>query len=249
MNRLTKLLFLLSLSLATIGGGCNKPDSSEVVSTAPIYGPAPIANGPESNRNVTKVDGREIESQNGSSITYKSTTIKTGKGVGASLKTDSAETAAHFNTGAPTTNFGGEDGGSSTGGILDADFSMKFPKGTSTPMWVGILGVLAAGGCLYLGLKRAAAVCLMVGLGFIAASFLPGAAVAILCILGVISLCIYIYSEHKGMHFFEAARALLGGISDLPHEEKKKAEEYVASQASARDLKTILDIKVHDNLG
>jgi len=245
MNKLTKLFFLLSLSLATIGGGCNKTDSSEVVSTAPIYGPAPIVNGPESNRNVTKVDGREIESQNGSSITYKSTTTKTGKGVGASLRTDSAETAANFKTGAPTASFGGEDGGSSTGGLLDANFSMKFPKGTSPLLWVGVLGIVGAGGCLYLGLKRAALICLMGGLGFVAASFLPGAAVVILCLLGLMGAGFYIYAEHKNMSYFEAARALHDGIKDLPEAERKKAEEYVAAQATTRDAKTILDLSKH----
>ena len=189
MNKLTKLLFLLSLSLATIGGGCNKTESPEVVSNAPIYGPAPIATGPESNRNVTKVDGREIESQNGSSITYKSTTIKAGKGVGASL--------------------------------------------------------VGAGGCLYLGLKRAALICLMGGLGFVAASFLPGAALVILCLLGVAGAGFYIYAEHKNLSYFEAARALNDGIKDLPDAERKKAEEYVAAQATTRDAKTILDLSKH----
>lgn len=235
-------LIALGLMMATLAAGCDRDDAAHTSTPPPATSPALAPD-----NSTVSINGNEIRAPKGSTIVYESTSDRVAKGTGAGISTDNAEAAADFNAGAPDTGLIGE--GNATGGSLKSSFRMKLPSGTSPLLWVGVAGIVGAGLCFYLGLRRAAIVCALIGVGFIGASALPNVALFILCAVGAIVLGFYIWAEHTGRGFHEALRAVVAGVETIPDDNiRRNVKTLVASHADERDTSIIKKVKARDGL-
>jgi hypothetical protein len=176
-----------------------------------------------------------------------SKTTEHATGTGAGLTTTSDEAASKFVTSAPGSTLPGIG---STGGSLSSTLSVRnLRDAAGNPLlWVGIVSILAAGVAFYFGLRRAAIVCVAIGIGFLAASMIPGWGWFILAAVGLVAVGVYVWAELTGKNTREALRAVVAGVEDLPTEQRRQAKARIASHADDRDALTIRAIKRADGL-
>ncbi len=207
------------------------------------------------------IDGHEIEAPAGTGIQYsvKSKVIDEGgyeslrrsaTSKGASLETSAAEVAGTFNSSAPVVGLGeGDDGGATaSGGSLDTTFSAK--GATTNPLvWVGILALIGAGVAFYFGLRRAALIAGVLGVGLIVAGMFPGLMVFIVAAVVLLLVGTFLWAEYKGKSHKEALRATLAGVEDLKDAGiRMLVKSNIASHADEKDKATIREVKKADEL-
>lgn len=184
-------------------------------------------------------------------------------GKGAALRASGEKIVGDFNATAPQASLG-ENRTASGSDVAD---SMKITGSVNlwaNPlMWVGILCILAAGACLYLGLPpKATLITAIAGAGFITAAIMPGVLIFLLAAVGLIVVGPYIYTEWKAIKnktkleeeaegYREALRAAVAGISDLKTRNPdlyNAAKAAISSHTTDDDIAVIQQIKTMDRL-
>jgi hypothetical protein len=151
-------------------------------------------------------------------------TSQEGRGVGAGAVAEGDKLDQKFNGTPPVVGLGADGTLTGSGGGADADqkgSALKIPPlPWQNPLfWIGIALLAGTGGCVYLGLRRAALICGVGGVGCLAAAFYPG--ILLFAVAGVLLAVFgpYLYAEFKKKkaevddgESYEALRAMVGGV-------------------------------------
>lgn len=148
----------------------------------------------------------------------------------------------------PSVSMGGMD---ATGGGVSGKFqgSAFFAPATTwaNPMfWIGLACIGGAGAAVYFGIKRAAIVSAVAGVGLLAAAFYP----IILPIVVVVLAMPYLWVEYQNWKTREAFRAREAGLAtaNLDPSARAAIEKATANHATGTDLPTIAALKAVDGL-
>lgn len=147
-----------------------------------------------------------------------------GRGVGAGAVAEGDKLDGSFTGTPPSVGFGADGSLSGTGGGADSEqkaSALKIPPMPwANPLfWVGLACLGGCGFCVYLGLRRAALICGIGGVGLIAAAFYP--VILLFAVAGVLLAVFgpYLYAEFKkkkaekdDSESYEALRAVVAGV-------------------------------------
>lgn len=186
-----------------------------------------------------------------------------GRGVGAGAVAEGDKLDQQFNGTPPVVGLGADGSLSGSGGGAEADqrgSALKIPPlPWQNPLfWIGIALLAGTGGCVYLGLRRAALICGIGGVGCLASAFYP--AILLFAVAGVLLAVFgpYLYAEFKKRKAeqddeasWEALRAVVAGVEGkgVPAEARQAVKNAIAAQADARDKAVIDEVKRADSIG
>lgn len=138
----------------------------------------------------------------------------------------------------------GIDGATGSGGETSADTSAERLRRLTLPVLIGsgVIALIAAGGALYLGLRRAALIAAAVGAVLVLVGVYPAVLWLALaaCVAALAGL--YVWSERRGRTMLEALRAVVDGVeqaSAIDAESTKVVKESIKAQADMADRVTI----------
>ena len=137
--------------------------------------------------------------------------------------------------------------GSGTGGGVSSDTDAA--SGLGSPLvWAGVLCFLAAGACVYFGLKGPGVACaatggLLLAVGFYPAILLYGLGLAVVGLAGYL-----VWHARQGTKATEALRAVVAGVETAADDAAKVVKAKISEHADATDKATIAAVKVRDNL-
>ncbi len=173
----------------------------------------------------------EIDHQDGGTVH----TYEEGTGKGASAKAEGDKLSDKITGEAPVVNRGADGSAEAKGGSIERNASATAVKIPPLPwqnplFWVGLAALGGCGFCVYVGLRRAALICGVAGVGLMAAAFYP--AIFLFAVAGILLVVFgpYLYAEFKKKkaeqsdnESYEALRAVVGGVEhkSLPAEMKK----------------------------
>lgn len=135
------------------------------------------------------------------------------------------------------------------GGASDASASALTLEGAaSNPLlWVGIALLLGGGTCLYLGIRRAALICGVGGVGLIVAAMLPAWAWFIIAAVGLVAAGVYVWAEYHGQSAKLALTSVVRNVEKLPTPTRQAIKTNVASSAGRHvDRVTSMIRKIKD---
>lgn len=145
---------------------------------------------------------------------------------------------------------GGGSGGTATttsnqSAFVFGDMALKLLVGGA-----GVLCLLGAGLCVFVGwgVPRAPAILGGLGLGLIIAAFFPVVVVFVLVAAVAVLVVHAVMAERKGTSFSEALRAVVAGVAAAPSDAAAVVKAEVAKQADARDSAVISTVKLKDRL-
>lgn len=230
------------------------------MSASPAAVPPPIGLTPEQAAALADTLGLPP----GSRVTLKyreSTTTETGEGAGAGASASGQKLDAGFTGSPPSVVAGGLSGtgGGSTQQTMATGWTPPASLWRNPLLWLGVLFLLAAGGCVYLGLKRCGTILGVTGGALIAGAIWP--TLSIFAALGavVVIAAPYVVTEIQKRKLGvdahrkkESLRGVAEGVYDFSRAEPEAYERlkpYLSAKMDEADKAVIKEIKEADGLG